>query len=73
MDLQKKIYNFILEYWKLVKKYAPPPKQTDLDGWDKVVDESDALFKKYDDGSKESKFFRQLIVVWLEYVGKYET
>lgn len=73
MDLQRKIYNFILEYWKLVKKYTPPPKQTDLDAWDAVIDETDALFKKHDDGSKESKFFRQLIVVWLEYVGKYET
>ena len=72
MELQKKIYNFILEYWKMVKKYTPPPKQADTKAWDAIVDEADALAKKYDDGTRESKFFRTLIVEWLAYIGKVE-
>lgn len=73
MELQKKIYNFILEYWKLVKKYTPPPKQSDNKVWDDIVKEADDLCQKYNDGSKEAVFFRRLVVEWMDYVGRYET
>lgn len=70
MDLQKKIYNFILEYWKLIKKYTPPPKQDNNAMWDAIVNEATELSKKHEDGSKEAFFFRKLIVDWLEYIGR---
>lgn len=71
MELQKKFYNFILAYWKLIKKYTPPPKQSD-DCWDVLAEEATQLSKQYEDGSKESKLFTKLIVDWLNYLGEYE-
>ena len=70
MDLQKKIYNFILDYWKLVKKYTPRPKDEDITTWEQMIDDVDELSKKYKDGSREYDFFKGLIVLWLRYVGK---
>lgn len=70
MELQKKIYNFILDYWKLIKAYTPKPKDDDIAAWDKLVEDADALHKKYKDDTKEYQFFKGMIVLWLRYVGK---
>ena len=69
MELQKKIYNFILDFWKLVKKYTPPPKQEDQKAWDTLVNESTELVHKHETGTREDKFFRELVFVWFDYIG----
>lgn len=70
MDLQKKIYNFILDFWKLIKLYTPYPKKEDIKAWDKLVDDSTGMLKKYDDGSREYVFFKNLVFAWFDYIGK---
>ena len=70
MDLQKKIYNFILDYWKLIKAYTPKPDINDTKTWDELVAEAEKMLKKYDDGSKEYKFFKALVFTWFDYMGK---
>lgn len=70
MDLQKKIYNFILDFWKHIKLYTPYPNKDDIPAWDKLTDDSMDLLKKYDDGSKEYRFFKGLMWVWFDYIGK---
>lgn len=67
---KEKIWTFIKEYWDFIKKCYPLPKQTDQDKWDQLVDESQALFKKWDDGKDFGKFVSKVIVAWLEYVGR---
>lgn len=69
---KEKIWIFIKEYWDFIKKCYPLPKQDDNDGWDKIVNESDELYKKWDDGKNFGKFVRGIIVAWLEYIGKVE-
>lgn len=69
MELQKKIYNFILDFWKLIKKYTPRPKQSEQKVWDAITDEVEQLNKKHDDKSPESVMFRKMIIVWLDYIG----
>jgi hypothetical protein len=70
MELQKKIYNFILDYWKLIKAWTPRPDDNDLDKWEKILEDVDKVNKKYMDGSKEYEFFKRLLLTWLEYMGK---
>ena len=67
---KEKIWTFIKEYWDFIKKCYPLPKQEDLDGWERLVEESDALHKKWDDKDLFGKFVRQVIVAWLEYIGR---
>lgn len=67
---KEKIWTFIKEYWDFIKKCYPLPKQEDQEGWDKIVDESDALHKKWEDNDLFGKFVRQVIVAWLEYIGR---
>ena len=67
---KEKIWNFVKEYWEFIKKCYPLPKQTDLDAWEKIVDESEYLFKKWDDKDKFGTFVSHVIVAWLEYIGK---
>ena len=57
MELQKKIYNFILDYWKLIKAYTPKPADDDIDRWDKLVEDAGKLSDKYKDDSREYQFF----------------
>lgn len=70
MELQKKIYNFILDYWKLIKAWTPRPDDNDLDKWEKILEDVDKVNKKYMDDSKEYEFFKRLLLTWLEYMGK---
>lgn len=73
MELQKKIYNFILDFWKLVKQYTPRPDKDDIATWDKLTDESTKMLKRYEDGTKEYKFFKSLLFAWFDYIGKEDT
>lgn len=72
MELQKKIYNFILDYWKLIKEYTPRPAEDDTERWEKILEDVDALGKKYKDDSREYQFFYQMLFLWLRYMGREE-
>ena len=73
MDLQKKIYNFILDFWKLIKKYTPRPKQSEQKVWNELTNEAEKLIQKHNDGSPEWVMFKKMMVVWLDYTGgKYD-
>lgn len=69
MDLQKKIYNFILDYWKLIKQYTPRPEE-DSDKWEKILDDVDKLSNKYKDETREYLFFKNMLLLWLNYMGR---
>lgn len=70
MDLQKKIYNFILDYWKLIKEYTPRPAEDDFARWEKILEDEAKLRKKYEDDSKEYQFFKNMLFLWLRYMGR---
>lgn len=70
MDLQRKIYNYILDFWKLIKQYTPYPSKDDISAWDKLQDDAGEMLKKYEDGTKEYKFFKSLLFTWFDYIGK---
>ena len=44
----KAVYNIFTDVWKLYKKYADV--RTDDEYWEKVVNESDEIAKKYGNG-----------------------
>lgn len=70
MELQKKIYNFILDFWKLIKFYTPYPKKDDVKAWDKLIADSESVIKKHSTGTAEDKFFKDLVFAWFDYIGK---
>lgn len=70
MDLQRKLYNFIYEYWKLVKQYTPYPSNENIEAWDKLIEEAGAMLNRYNDGSIEYSFFKGLVFAWFDYIGK---
>ena len=73
MDLQKKIYNFILDFWKLIKRYTPRPKQEDQKVFAEITDEIEKLNKAHDDKSPEAQMFKKMMVVWMDYLaGKFD-
>lgn len=67
MDLQKKLYSFLYEYWKLIKQYTPIPNNEDMPAWDKLIEEAEDMLKRYDDGSVEYDFFKGLVFTWFDY------
>ena len=69
MDLQKKIYNFILDFWKLVKFYTPAPPRDDIAKWDELLDQSLKMIDKHKTGTKEDKLFKDIVFAWHDYVG----
>ncbi len=70
MDLQRKIYSFLDEYWKLIKRYTPQPSNDDIEAWDKLLDEAGAMLNRYNDGSTEYSFLKELMFTWFDYIGK---
>lgn len=70
MELQKKIYNYILDFWKLIKQYTPYPNKDDTEAWIKLIKDSEEMLKKHESGTKEDKFFRELLFTWFDYIGK---
>lgn len=70
MELKKKIYDFILDYWQLIKKYTPRPEQDDTKVWDDLLEDAEEVLKKHKDDSREYQFFKVLILAWFDYLGK---
>ena len=70
MELQKKLYGFLYEYWKLVKRYTPYPSNDDIEAWDKLIEEASDMLKQFNDGSREYDYFKALLFTWFDYIGK---
>lgn len=71
-DRIKVIYDFISDFWKIIKKYAELPDNDDE--WEHLIYEAGELDKKYNKagGSPESRLFTRLIVDWMEYLNERE-
>lgn len=66
MELEKQLYNFFLDFWRLVKKYAKQPSSAEA--WDELLRESDELNRKHDRGNAEGRFYKNCILAWYEYL-----
>lgn len=67
------MYDFISDFWKIIKKYAELP--TDQTEWDQLTDEASELTRKYRQqagDTPETRFFRKCVVDWLEYISERE-
>ena len=65
--MDRVIYGFILEYWKLVKQYSIDlPK--DQNEWDILLKQSEDIYKRHDNGKSEGRFFKRLILDWYDYL-----
>lgn len=67
MEEAKQIYNFILAFWKLVKKYTynPPTKQED---WDKLLSEGEQLKRDHNTDLGSDIFHKAVILAWYDYL-----
>lgn len=67
-DRTIKLYNFIKEFWFLIKMFIEIPPNNDQDAWDYMVDQAGALEKKYRSDDAEGKFVTACVVAWLSYL-----
>ena len=60
MELEKQLYNFILDFWRLVKKYAKQPSSAEA--WDELLRESDGCTRSTTGETLKGAFIR--IAFW---------
>ena len=70
MNIEKQLYSFFLDFWRLVKKYAKQPDTEEE--WENLTTEASALSSKHNNGKAEGRFYRACIVTWLEYMHERE-
>lgn len=73
MDERIKIlYDFISDFWKIIKKYAALPNNDDE--WYALINEAEDLNKKYNGtgGSPEGRFVTKCLVEWMSYLNELE-
>lgn len=63
----KQIYDFILAFWRLVKKYTENPPVNE-DDWDRLVEEGEQLRKDHNTDEGADIFHKGVIVSWYEYL-----
>ena len=68
MERKVRIYNFIKEFWNLVKSWIEVPSQSDSEGWEQVLSDSEKLKPYYSEDNAEGRFFRKMVVDWMEYL-----
>lgn len=68
--MEKILYDFFFDFWRLVKKYASLPG-TGTE-WDNLIDEANALNKKHNKGNAEGRLYNKCIIAWLEYLNERE-
>lgn len=66
MDV-KQIYDIILAFWRLVKKYTenPPASQNE---WDCLTDEAEKLRKDRNSSEEADVFIKGMIIAWYDYL-----
>ena len=70
MNIEKQLYSFFVDFWRLVKKYATQPDTEEE--WKNLTDEASALHSKHNNEKAEGRFYRACIVTWLEYIHERE-
>lgn len=67
MEEAKQIYDFILEFWRLVKKYVehPPINQED---WDWLIQEGEQLRRDHNTDEGSDILHKGMILAWYDYL-----
>ena len=68
MDKKKLLHDFLQEFWYLIKNNMVIPDDLNHAAWDQLVDDGDALGKKYGSNDAEGQFVRQCIIAWFDYL-----
>ena len=68
MDRVMRIYNFIKEFWPLIKKNINVPPDSDEQGWYSLIDQANNLYEKHKSDDPEGRFFKNCILAWLDYL-----
>lgn len=67
MKETKQIYDFILAFWRLVKKYTENPPVND-DDWEGLLQEGEQLRKVHNTSEAADVFVKGLIIAWYDYL-----
>ena len=70
MERTKKLYEFIKEFWLLIKKYIDVPSDKEYAAWMQIIDEAEDLNKKYKGDDPEGLFVKDCIVAWMAYLNR---
>ena len=68
MERKVRIYNFIRQFWDIVKSWIEVPSQNDSEGWEAILTDSEKLKPYYSEDTAEGRFFRKVVVDWMEYL-----
>lgn len=68
MNIEKQLYSFFVDFWRLVKKYATLPDTEEA--WGNLIDEASALNTKHNAGTAEGHFYTACIMAWYEYLSE---
>ena len=70
MDRKLKIYNFIKDFWNVIKKYIDVPDNKEDAAWMQIIDEAEDLNQKYKGEDPEGQFVKDCIVAWMAYLNR---
>jgi len=70
MNRTMRLYNFMKEFWLLVKKYVDVPDNKEDAAWMQIIDEAEDLNKKYKGDDAEGQFVKDCIVAWMAYLNR---
>ena len=68
MDRKLKIYNFIKDFWNIIKKYIDVPADKEDAAWMTILNESEDLSWKYKSKDPEGIFIKDCITAWMKYL-----
>ena len=63
----KQIYDFILAFWRLVKKYTEHPPAS-IEDWDRLTDDAETLRKDHNTDEGMNIFHKGIILAWLDHL-----
>ena len=63
----RNIYNFINQFWKIIKHTEIPP-QSDREAWDKVLEDATELTIKHQTSDPLDVMFRVWVASYLQYM-----
>ena len=66
----REIYSFINDFWKVIRENAVIPDNNDDKAWEKIVDTSERLARKYKYDTAEGRFIGACIMAWLSYLNE---
>lgn len=67
-DRTIKLYNFIKDFWYLIKLFIEIPPNDDQESWGDMIAQASRLNKQYSSDDAEGQFIRDCIQAWLNYL-----